>query len=83
VLEHRMVIAEVEREEAAGVHLHSGVMASHPALALPQVGGVGRIEGRGGAVDGAGVSIEAVGEGRAVSDADGVSTCSSISSQNT
>jgi hypothetical protein len=57
-------------------------MASHPALALPQVGGVGRIEGRGGAIGCAGISIEAVGEGRAVGDADGVSTCTSSSSQN-
>jgi hypothetical protein len=56
-------------------------VATHPALALPQVCGVGRVEGRGGTVGGAGVSIKAVGEGRAVGDADGVSTCRSSANQ--
>jgi hypothetical protein len=81
MFEHRMVVAEVERQEAAGVYLHRSVVASHPALALPQVRGVGCIEGRGAAVGCTGVSIETVGEGRAVGDADGVSTCTLSSCQ--
>uniref|UniRef100_A0A0A9H014 Uncharacterized protein n=1 Tax=Arundo donax TaxID=35708 RepID=A0A0A9H014_ARUDO len=80
MLEHRAVVAQVERQVAARVHLHDGVgivlaaADGRPALALAQVGGVAGVEGRVGAVVGAGVAVQAVGEGRAVGDADRVST---------
>jgi hypothetical protein len=63
--------------EAAGVHLHCGVAANHPSLALPQVGSAGRVEGWGGAIGGTRVVIEAVGEGGAVRDARCMGTCTS------
>lgn len=81
VLEHRPVVAEVKCQEAARVHLHQAVATGCPALVLPQVGGVGGVEGRVGAIAGTWVAVEAVGEGRAVGDANGVRTCSSGSSQ--
>lgn len=81
VLEQRAVVAQVERQVAARVHLHHGVLgvpaARRPALAPAQVGGVGRVQGRvRRVVAGAGVAVEAVGERRAVRDADRVRACS-------
>lgn len=52
-----------------------------PVLEHRPVGGVGGVEGRVGAIAGTWVAVEAVGEGRAVGDANGVRTCSSGSSQ--
>jgi hypothetical protein len=65
---------------AAGVHLHHAV-AGRPALALTQVGGVGGVQRRRVGVVAVGIAgaaaavVEAVGEGRAVGDADGVRAC--------
>ena len=83
MLEQRAVVAQVERQVAARVHLHHGVLgvpaARRPALAPAEVGGVGRVQGRVRRVvagAGAGVAVEAVGEGGAVRDADRVRACS-------
>jgi hypothetical protein len=79
VLEQRAVVAKVEAQVAARVHLHDGVLgvpaARRPALAPAEVDRVGGVEGRVGRVvagAGARVAVEAVGEGRAVRDADRV-----------
>jgi hypothetical protein len=81
-LEQRAVVAQVERQVAAWVHLHHAVLrvpaARRPALAPPQVGRVGRVQGRVGRVvagranAAAGVAVQAVREGGAVRDADRV-----------
>lgn len=79
VLAQRAIVAQVERQVAARVHLHDGVLgepaARRPALAPAEVGGVRGVEGRVGRVvagAGAGVAVEPVGEGRAVGDANRV-----------
>lgn len=83
-LEQRAVVAQVERQVAARVHLHHAVLrvpaARRPALAPPQVGRVGRVQGRvglgrvvpGRANAAAWVAVQAVREGGAVRDADRV-----------
>lgn len=81
VLEQRAVVAQIESQVAARIHLHRGVhdvpAARRPALAAAEVGRVGGVEGWvGGGVAGAAEAVEAVGEGRAVGEADRVRACS-------
>ena len=78
VLEHAPVVAQVEGPEAAGVHLDDGgVVRQRLALGPPQVVRVRRVQRRVGVAGAAaaGEVVEALAEGVAVPDADGVSPC--------
>ena len=78
VLEHAPVVAQVEGPEAARVHLDDGgVVRQRLALGPPQVVRVRRVQRRVGVVGAAaaGEVVEALAEGVAVPDADGVSPC--------
>ena len=77
-LEHAPVVAQVEGPEAAGVHLDDGgVVRQRLALGPPQVVRVRRVQRRVGVAGAAaaGEVVEALAEGVAVPDADGVSPC--------
>ena len=78
VLEHAPVVAQVEGPEAARVHLDDGgVVRQRLALGPPQVVRVRRVQRRVGVAGAAaaGEVVEALAEGVAVPDADGVSPC--------